>query len=334
MIIIFQIINGISKIKLKIIIIFLFISNYKNKTNQFDYKRNDNIKIALCTMGREENLYAEEFIEYYINLGINHLFIYDDNENNTEKINDVIDKKYQKYLTIYETKRFNIDNQTAAFTECYNNHMKDFDWFLMVDMDEYLFIVNDTLKGYLLNKRFNKCDFIKINWVIATDNNLIYYDPRSLFERFKPPYIKSEFVKSIIRGNISGLKYWVHTPYISPYKNITCNNVGRRIYYKKMNFIRINPINIRKAYIIHFEHKSTEELIKKIKRGYKNWLKSYKEKFIIEKIKFYLKINKASPEKVNYIEKELKLNLTEYIKNKNSGHNFIYFLRHILNLFN
>ena len=322
-----------SLIKLKFIFVYLINIYFTFKDENIIDKNNENIKIALCTMGKEENLYVEEFIEYYVKLGVNHLFIYDDNENNTEKIFDIMNKQYQKYVTIFETNIFNINNQTSAFTECYNNHMKEFDWFIMVDMDEYLYIVNDTLKGYLSDKRFNKCDFIKINWVIPTDNNLIYYDPRPLFERFKPPYIKSEFIKTIIRGNISGLKYWVHTPKISPNKNITCNNLGRRIYYKKMDFYRINPINIKRAYIIHFEHKSTEELIKKLKRGYKNWLKSYTRKFMIEKIKNYLRINKATPEKINYLEKELKLNLTEYIKENNKGYNFINFLKQLKQIF-
>jgi len=50
------------------------------------------IKIALCTMGKEENLYVEEFIEYYIKLGIDHIFIYDDNDPNKEQIYKAIDK--------------------------------------------------------------------------------------------------------------------------------------------------------------------------------------------------------------------------------------------------
>ena len=323
----------ISLIKLNLILVYLINIYFLFKYGNHIDKNNENIKIALCTMGKDENLYVEEFIEYYVKLGVNHLFIYDDNENNTEKIFDIMNKQYQKYVTIFETNIFKINNQTSAFTECYNNHKKEFDWFIMVDMDEYLYIVNNTLKGYLSDKRFNKCDFIKINWVIPTDNNLLYYDPRPLFERFKPPYIKSEFIKTIIRGNISDLKYWVHTPKISPNKNITCNNLGRRIYYKKMDFIRIIPINIKRAYIIHFEHKSTEELIKKLKRGYKNWLKSYTRKFMIEKIKYYLRINNATPEKINYLEKELKLNLTEYIKENNKGYNFIKFLKQLKQIF-
>ena len=179
----------------------------------------------------------------------------------------------------------------------------------------FYIIIDDTLKGYLTQKTFNKCDFIKIHWVFPKNNELIYYEPKPLFERFKPPYVQSHFVKSIIRGNISDLRFWVHSPYISPYRNVTCNNVGKKIYYKEMNFEFIRNINIDKAYIIHFEFKSTEEFINKIKRGYKNWFGNDIEKFIIKKILFYLKINGISSEKINFIEQELDLNISKYIKN-------------------
>ena len=83
----------------------------------------------------------------------------------------------------------------------------------MVDLDEFLIIKNNTLKNYLSNQIFNKCDFIKFNWVIPNDNNLLNYDPRPLFKRFKGTYMKSRFIKSMIRGNIQNLKYWVHSPF-------------------------------------------------------------------------------------------------------------------------
>ena len=229
------------------------------------------IKVALCTMGKKENLYAKEFMEYYMNLGVNHIFIYDNNDPFTERIKDVLDKKYKERITFYETQSFNIIDQTQAFTNCYENNLKKFDWFIMVDMDEYLFIVNDTLKNYLNNKIFGKCDFIKIHRVDTQDNDLLYYDSRTLFKRFKKPYIKTKFIKTIIRGNIPDLKYWVHSPYISPIKNITCTNGGRLINYKNMNFETILPINTNKSYLIHFRFKSTEEFINKYRRGYSNW---------------------------------------------------------------
>ena len=70
-----------------------------------------NIKVALCTMGKKENLYAREFFDYYINLGVDHLFIYDNNEPFSEKIQDVLDNKYKERITIYDTYKLNISCQ-------------------------------------------------------------------------------------------------------------------------------------------------------------------------------------------------------------------------------
>ena len=256
------------------------------------------LKIALCTMGKQENLYVKEFINYYRKLGIDKIYIYDDNDFNTEKINDIIDPLTKNFVKVYENIKFKIKNQSDAFTDCYNKNKNKFDWFLMVDMDEFLVIVNDSLKNYLLNPVFKKCDFIKIHWVIPSDNNLLYYDNRSLFERFKGPYKKSTIIKSLIKGNINNLKYWVHSPYYSPKRNNTCNNIGNIIRYKNINFEAIQSINIKKAYIVHFSYKSTEEFIKKYKRGYSNWFGKRLNKWLKSKIRNYFRDNQISKEKI------------------------------------
>ena len=192
--------------------IFVFSLKVNFQNNKIFKYYNKKIKISLCTMGRKENLYIKEFVEYYFKLGIDHIFIYDDNEPNTEKISDALGSKYNNKITIYENIKERINDQPTAFTDCYQKNLKKYDWFLMVDMDEYLYIVNNTLKNYLSNQIFNKCDFIIFHWVTPNDNNLVYYDRRPLFKRFKGPYKKSKYIKSIIRGNIKDLKYWVHSP--------------------------------------------------------------------------------------------------------------------------
>ena len=199
------------------------------------------IKIALCTLAKNENLYANEFINYYIKLGIDQIFIYDDNDEklNAEKIADIMIFRYKKYLTIYDNIKNEIHNQSEAFTDCYNKHFKQYDWILMIDMDEYLYIVNNTLKNYLSSPIFDECDFIKFHWLLPTDNGLLHYDSRPLFERFKEPYIKSRFIKSIVKGNITNLIYAIHSPYKSPIRNITCDNEGKKINYKYLYFNNI-----------------------------------------------------------------------------------------------
>ena len=138
---------------------------------------------------------------------------------------------------------------------------------------------------------------------------MVYYDNRSLFKRFKPPYISSGQVKTIIRGNITDLKYGVHSPSFSPKRNFTCNNEGKRIYIEKLNFIFLKPTNINKAYLIHFKFKSTEEMIKKLKRG---WIYSQYNlmKYRLINLFTYFKLNDITNEKIKYIQNNLKIDFS------------------------
>ena len=274
------------------------------------------IKIALCTMGKQENLYVKEFIYYYKKLGVDTIFIYDDNDYKIEKFSDVINPLNLKYVKILNNTKYNIiHSQTKAFTSCYNNNKNKYDWFLMVDLDEFLIIKNNNLKNYLSKDIFKKCDFISFNWVIPTDNNLLHYDNRSLFIRFPGPFNLNRFVKTIIRGNINNLTYSVHSPLYSPIKNITCNSVGDKIYYKKLNYETLLPINIDNAYIMHFKYKSTEEYINKYKKGYYNLTGINLKKVLDAKILEYIRDNNITKEKKEYLEKELNINITKYKNN-------------------
>lgn len=265
------------------------------------------LRLAICTMAKEENLYINEFIKYYIELGFDHINIFDDNEYGFQNISEVIDSSFNKFVTIYDYRNI-IKDQKAAFTLCYELNKNKYDWIFMNDIDEFLVIRNDTLKHYLSGRIFKKCDFIKFHWVLANDNDLLHYDNRSLFERFKGPYKPNALIKTIVRGNIDDIQFDIHTPMISPHKNVSCNNMGEIYNDKEIFFQYVSDINIQKAYIIHFKYKSTEEFIKKYKRGYR-W---YNEKMIymINRIREYFSNNKPTIEKFEYIEKELHLNLS------------------------
>ena len=70
-------------------------------------------------------------------------------------------------------------------------------------------------------------------------------------------------------------------------------------------------------YFIHHYCKSTEEFIEKLRKG-----DVYRTSNKI-KIKFYFSYNKITYEKLNYIEKELGINLT-YYKKKLKNNKFKY----------
>ena len=76
--------------KIKIIIPFLLIFIYlyinnNNKINQIHIT-----KICICTMVKQENLYIREYLEHYKSYGVNKIFIYDNNDINDEKPEDMI----------------------------------------------------------------------------------------------------------------------------------------------------------------------------------------------------------------------------------------------------
>ena len=143
-------------------------------------------------------------------------------------------------------------------------------------------------------------------------NNLLYYDNRTLLERFKGPYKKTKYIKTIVKGNINKLIYWVHSPKQSPERKITCNNVGEKLKEHNIRKESIKKINIKKAYIIHFRFKSTEEFIKKYKRGYRNWFGDKLQKYLKSSIDSYLRNSLVTKQKLEYLERELHLNLSVY----------------------
>ena len=57
---------------------------------------------------------------------------------------------------------------------------------------------------------------------------ILHYDNRPLLERLKGPYLNDTHVKTFIKGNIENLKYDIHSPFSSPFRNITCKNNGEK----------------------------------------------------------------------------------------------------------
>ena len=63
-----------------------FFTRYKYKNHLINKKKG----ICLCTIAKNENLYAREFVEYYYLLKFDKIIIFDNNEINGEKIEDIL----------------------------------------------------------------------------------------------------------------------------------------------------------------------------------------------------------------------------------------------------
>ena len=269
------------------------------------------MKVALICCGRLENRYAVEFVEYYKQLGFNHIYIADNNRDNEEHFEDVLQSYIdEKFVTVYDYRNINEWIHYKSYLSIYYNISKNYDWVAFFDFDEFLTFNKDkTIQEYLSRKCFDNYNQILINWKTYTDNDLVYNDGRPCLERFTEPmelYKKAESndwcitnscVKTIIRTNISDLEYSTNHCFNNELlKTTTCNNHGDSI-----NICYFQPIiDYTLSYIKHFPTKTIEEWINnKLIRGV-GWDKQiFKKQYDIKR---FFKYNNVTKEKIKYLE--------------------------------
>ena len=104
-------------------------------------------KVGLCVLCKGENLYIKEFIDYYRNLGYNHIFIYDNNDINGERIEDVIQKEIDEgFISIINYRGDRDKPILRVYFDCYEKNNKTYDWLSFFDVDEFLEIKPKKLK--------------------------------------------------------------------------------------------------------------------------------------------------------------------------------------------
>ena len=247
----------------------LILLNYKNilyKKKIIEY-----IKVCICTIGKKENLYIREYINHYKNYGVDKIFIYDNNDINNEKFEEIIIDYINNGFVQVINFRGILSPQNKAYLDCHKMNYKKYKWLIFYDLDEFIFLKNyKNIKLFLNRKIFNKCDRIQLNFLYHTDNNLLYYDNRTLKERFpikeKKARLKKKggysVIKSIIRGNITITQ--IDNPHIISHKLTSCDGFGN---IKMIENITTNISDFNYFYIIHYFSKSTEEFINKLLRG-------------------------------------------------------------------
>ena len=119
----------------------------------------ENIK---CAIAKNENKYINDWCHYHINLGFDNIYIYDNNDYNTDYIGDFIDDEIKNKVNI-----LNINNkkmqQQNSYNSLYNLFNHNFQWGAYIDIDE--FIILDKWKNisqFVNDKIFKDSDFIRL----------------------------------------------------------------------------------------------------------------------------------------------------------------------------
>ena len=296
--------------------------------DSIDYERmkkrgnNNNYIYYSCvvTKAKYENLYVKEFVEHYLKLGVEKFYFGDDNPENIENLSDVLNDYIKKGIVDIEY-IFNRNLTHYDFFEYTFRSVKyRCKWFLFYDVDEFLEFTypNLTLQNYLDMPVFNKCDAIRIHWIMYDDNNLLYYDKRPLKERFNhslPNNKLNIYHKSIVRGKDYNTTVFVYgSASHEPNHNITsqCDALGN---IERLAQGRMYTPKYKYCYIRHHTYKTAEEFAVKLLRGGHQLRKYDADSYM----NVFSQINVLTEEKLNLIEHIVNRTFPKYHKFKNES---------------
>ena len=157
--------------------------NYIKKYKLIKNQRIKDLKVCLCTLGKNENRYIREFVEFYKNYNVDQIYLYDNNDIDGERFEDVISEFIKSgFVEIIDWRGIEGNSTYYEIVDsCYQQNHNKYDWLIFYELDEFLYLKNyQNIKPYLNQNKFNRCQSILLNWVHMSDNNNIYYEDMSL----------------------------------------------------------------------------------------------------------------------------------------------------------
>ena len=271
---------------------------------------------CMLTKAKYENLYAREFVEYYLRLGIDKFYFGDDNEEDIEDLSDVLDDYIKQGIVDIDHINYMNISHHEWYEYAFDAIKLRCKWIFLFDADEFLEFTdkNMTIKTYLDMPIFNKCDVIRIHWLMYDDNNLLYYDKRPLNERFNhslPHNSHNIYHKPVMRGKDYGVVLFMEERTAhQPSRLVTeqCDAVGN---FERLGRGIMGSPKFKYCYIKHFSCKTAEEYAIKMLRGIEQ-----SQKYDYEKRLDYFKVmNELSEEKLNLIENIVNRTFPKYHQN-------------------
>lgn len=254
-------------------------------------------QVAICAVAKCENDYINDWVKYHIDLGVDDIYLYDNNDSDYEPIEKRIDEKYLEHVHITKipgAKEF----QIPTYNKFYNENKNRYSWIGFIDIDEFI-VLNKwkNIKEFLNDEKFKYYNVIKLNWHMFGDDDKISRDMtvpvyNGIVNRLKGHEYESHG-KQFIRGNQNEV--------------IICSNHYCTIHGRLPKQIMPDGIpteakisehhNCEEAYINHYMTKTISEFInQKLARGTDA---SFKNRKI--DLNYFWRINNKTSDKIEFV---------------------------------
>ena len=264
------------------------------------------MQAVVCAMAKNEHLYIKDWVEHYLKIGFDKIYIYDNDDIGVTSITQYLPKT-DKVEVIDIRGKSGKHLQHDIYTQFYNTHK--FDWCLFCDIDEFLSGIQD-IHLFLSLPQFRNIGQIRIKWRLFGDDDKISRDmtkpvwccfhkviTSSLKNDLKSKNTLENQAKAIVRGNM---------------KNVVFHSVHYANFYDQYHIIPsvlpsgrhcISGVALKENYmfeIVFLNHYMTKSLSEFINQK----LNRNDAVFNVNlKLDYYWRINKKTKEKLEYLEK-------------------------------
>jgi hypothetical protein len=240
-------------------------------TTTFPKSFNDRFKYVVCVCARNENKYIVEWIEHYLNLGFDKIFICDNNADGDNSLYETIEQYVLNgSVEIFDCRKLNCFQVQFYSMFCTEGN---YEWCGYFDCDEFLEIPSYfDVKHYLSTKSDELC--VSFHWMVYGSNGKMHSEEGLLKDRFKLPsspvamFTENCFVKSIVKGSgVFNKGCWFNGSHIPVTTPMYSHNVGGHFITNSDRHCYFPP-KYKDGYIRHYYTKSFEEWINKSGRGW------------------------------------------------------------------
>jgi len=96
------------------------------------------IKVCVCTLAKLENKYIREFVQHYEKYGVDKIFLYDNNDIDGEKFDEVLFDYIEKGFVQIMNWRGKYKTMLAIMNDCYQTNYVYYDWLIFYEIDEFI----------------------------------------------------------------------------------------------------------------------------------------------------------------------------------------------------
>ncbi|MCL2848261.1 MAG: glycosyltransferase family 92 protein [Firmicutes bacterium] len=243
------------------------------KDNAISHKYN----IAVQCIARQEEKYFKEWIEHHLRIGIEFIYIYDNNDVSDK---GKLEKFLQSALSLEDFSKIKVIpwheamlfQQFEALNDCVEKHKSDIKWLLSIDLDEF-FIVEKPMAEFL--EDFSYASQVYFSWESIGADGQLHYENKPVVKRFKNTFDCKDYGQGKIMFRPKRLKQWsIHSAELFQGKTVN-------VLHKEIEVPDSYNHIYKTAWIKHYFTKSLEEWMEKMRRGCADhlWCRRYSHFF-------------------------------------------------------